>query len=297
MIEVSVIIPVYNREFELKRAIQSVLTQSIQNFEIIIVDDCSEINIEQIVADFSDPRLLYIRLEKKGNGNVCRNLGIKRAKGNFIAMLDSDDEWLEKHLETQIEAIKNQQVDGVFGSIIIDNGDTKKKVPSRSFYENETMANYLILGGLAQTSTHIYKAETVKTILWDESLYRNQDLDFCIRYSDQFNFIPVLHFTTIVHWKKGEKRNEHFESNMLFSKKHQSRFIPEAYHKFHRHIYLQIVHRKDVSNKIKHFFLINSTRYIKSCSLTDYFTTHAIGKNKLQKLFLRIKFSTQLLFS
>jgi glycosyltransferase involved in cell wall biosynthesis len=297
MIEVSVIIPVYNRDIELKRAIQSVLAQTIQNFEIIIVDDCSEINIKKIVADFLDSRLSYFRLDVKGNGNVCRNVGIKKAKGNYIAMLDSDDEWLKTHLETQIENLKTLEVDGVFGSIIIDNGDAKKYVPSRSFYENETMANYLLLGGLAQTSTHLYKSETVKSVLWDEALYRNQDLDFCIRYSDQFNFVPVLQFTTIIHWKKGEKRNEHLESNMHFSKKHQSRFTPEAYHKFHRHIYLQIVHRQDVSNNIKRFFLNNSTRYIKSCSLTDYFTTHAIGKNNLQKLFLRIKFSTKLLFS
>ena len=67
MVLVSIVIPVYNREFELKRAITSVLNQTEQNIEIIVVDDCSTIDIKKCITDFSDSRISYYRLPTKGN--------------------------------------------------------------------------------------------------------------------------------------------------------------------------------------------------------------------------------------
>lgn len=297
MISVSVVIPVYNREFELKRAITSVLNQTEQNIEIIVVDDCSTIDIKKIITEFSDPRISYYQLPVKGNGNVCRNLGVLNAKGKYIAMLDSDDEWFPEHLSKKIKCIKENNIDGVFGSFMLDDGTTKSNCYSRPFNKGESMANYLLLGGIAQTSTHFYKAECAKAILWDDTLFRNQDLDYSIRFAEAYSFFPSTDLTCVVHWKKGDQRNEHFESNIKFINKHKKSLSPQAYHIFHANLYLKIANRKDIDDKLKQHFLKESTRFINFCSMADYMTTHGLYKGSVGKLFLRLSYVFKVLVS
>ena len=297
MILVSVVIPVYNREFELQRAILSALNQTEQNIEIIVVDDCSTIDIKKITTDLADQRISYHKLPIKGNGNVCRNLGVLNAEGKYIAMLDSDDEWMPDHLTKKIKCLEEKNVDGVFGSFILDNGESKVNSFSRPFMKDELMANYLLLGGIAQTSTHFYKASCAKKILWDETLFRNQDLDYSIRFSETFKFLPSIDLTCIVHWKKGDQRNEHLESNIKFIEKHKKSFNPQAYQLFHSNIYLKIYNRMDIENKMKQHFLSESTRFIKFCSLADYLTTHGTGKSRIMNFFLRFEYMFKVLLS
>lgn len=103
---VSVIIPTYNRAHLLGRAIQSVLAQTYEDFEIIVVDDASTDVTEQVVKSFADDRINYIRHQKNKGGSSARNTGIKAAKGEFIAFLDSDDEWVPKKLEKEINRLQ-----------------------------------------------------------------------------------------------------------------------------------------------------------------------------------------------
>src|ERR1700740_3319071 len=119
---VSVVIPVHNREAELVRAIHSVMKQTMQDFEVLVVDDCSSIELKPTLEKLGDERIKYFRLPAKGNANVCRNKGIEEAKGKYVAMLDSDDEWQPIHLENKINTLEKKGVDGVFGSCVIDNG-------------------------------------------------------------------------------------------------------------------------------------------------------------------------------
>lgn len=87
---VSVIIPVYNSEKYVKETIESVLKQTYQNFEIIIVDDCSTDNSCQIIENIDDQRIQLIQLDKNSGVAVARNIAIENAKGQYIAFLDSD---------------------------------------------------------------------------------------------------------------------------------------------------------------------------------------------------------------
>ena len=92
--EVSIIIPVHNRIEELKRAINSIAAQTYRNFEIIIIDDLSDEPIEITSNDSHDDlHIKIIRLPKKGNANIARNKGIEESNGNYVAFLESDDEW------------------------------------------------------------------------------------------------------------------------------------------------------------------------------------------------------------
>ena len=95
----SVVVPIYNRAGVLAGAIRSVLAQTEQDFDIIIVDDGSADHPEKIVEGFADPRIRLVRKENGGGGSA-RNRGIDLARGRFIAFLDSDDVFLPHHLAT-----------------------------------------------------------------------------------------------------------------------------------------------------------------------------------------------------
>ena len=101
---VSVIIPVYNRSAYLPTAVKSVLNQTYKNFELIIVDDCSDDETYFSIMPFlKDSRLTYYFLKKNHGVSYARNFGIKKSKGELIAFLDSDDYWLPQKLEKQIK--------------------------------------------------------------------------------------------------------------------------------------------------------------------------------------------------
>jgi glycosyltransferase involved in cell wall biosynthesis len=103
---ISVIIPTHNRADLLPRAIGSVLSQSYKNLECIVVDDASADNGEAVVDQLDDDRLVYLRHETNRGASAARNTGIAQAKGEMIAFLDDDDEWLPSKLEKQVSLLK-----------------------------------------------------------------------------------------------------------------------------------------------------------------------------------------------
>lgn len=99
---VSVILPTYNRGYVLKRAVDSVLAQTYSNLELIVIDDGSTDNTQELLASYSDPRLKVVVPGKNGGPAAARNRGLEVARGDFIAFQDSDDEWLLEKLERQL---------------------------------------------------------------------------------------------------------------------------------------------------------------------------------------------------
>lgn len=99
---VSVIIPTYNRESTIGLAIQSVLDQTFADFEVLVIDDGSTDSTESVVRAFGDPRLAYLRQRHSGLPAVARNTGLRRARGEYVAFLDSDDLWLRDKLAVQV---------------------------------------------------------------------------------------------------------------------------------------------------------------------------------------------------
>lgn len=110
---ISVIVPTYNRKTILPRAIDSIFAQTYQDFEIIVVDDGSDDGTEAYIEKtYTDPRIRYERLEKNSGVHVARNKGLKLAWGEYIILLDSDDELLCDALEKGIDAIKRDPMIG-----------------------------------------------------------------------------------------------------------------------------------------------------------------------------------------
>lgn len=108
---VSVIIPTFNRANLVGRAIRSVLNQTFQDFEIIVVDDGSKDNTEQVVKGFKDSRMVYVKHRQNRGVSVARNTGLKLATGKYMAFLDSDDEYVPEKLETNICELKHSSCD------------------------------------------------------------------------------------------------------------------------------------------------------------------------------------------
>jgi len=111
---VSVIIPLYNKEHYIESTIQSVLQQTINDFEIIIIDDGSTDNSAQKSKASNDSRIRYYYQENKGVSSA-RNFGIKVSKGDYITFLDADDTWRSGFLEVMIELAKQYPQESVFG--------------------------------------------------------------------------------------------------------------------------------------------------------------------------------------
>ena len=103
---VSVIVPTYNRSGMLKRAVASVLGQTHQHFEIIIIADGCNDDTKSVIEQFEDKRIRSIIVHENVGGAQARNIGIDAAKGNYIAFLDDDDEWVSEKVSKQIEAFQ-----------------------------------------------------------------------------------------------------------------------------------------------------------------------------------------------
>ncbi len=123
---VSIITPSYKSEKFISKTIESVLNQTYKNWEMIIIDDCSPDNSNKIIEKYikEDNRIKLIKLSKNSGPAVARNVGIKEAKGRFIAFLDSDDIWLPEKLEKQISFMEQKNLPMTYSSYyIIDEED------------------------------------------------------------------------------------------------------------------------------------------------------------------------------
>ena len=110
---ISVVIPTRNRYALLDRAVKSVLIQTFSDFEILIVDDASSDETRNIIEKNKDERIRYIPLKKKSGGSKARNIGIENSKGEYVAFLDDDDEWLPEKLKKQVECFNTNTQIGI----------------------------------------------------------------------------------------------------------------------------------------------------------------------------------------
>jgi len=193
MLKVSVIIPTCNRPDLLPRAIKSVLSQIYQDFEIIVVDDGDKRSAENVVRQFNDERIKYIKHVERKGGAAARNTGIKAAQGEFIAFLDDDDEWLPKKLEIQMRQFENtpNDVGFCFSAIININADGEKasEVP-------DGIGNYLELSlrrfkGFMTSTLIIKKYVFDKAGFFDEMFPSHQEPDLIIRIAKNFKGLGV----------------------------------------------------------------------------------------------------------
>ncbi|RDZ42289.1 glycosyltransferase family 2 protein [Haloferax sp. Atlit-10N] len=195
---VSVIIPTYNRADDIPRAIDSALDQTLSDVEVIVVDDASTDDTASVVTAYDDPRVNYLVHETNQGGSAARNTGIEVATGDYVALLDSDDEWAQTKLERQVETLERRSDEWVAaycGTVILDDADANPLVErvksvlgthdSREGAEGgEELIKEILMENLHTSagSTLVVESEVVERIGgFDESFDRYQDTEFLIR--------------------------------------------------------------------------------------------------------------------
>lgn len=186
---ISVIIPVYNREKTIERAIRSVLNQTYRDLELIVVDDGSSDKTMEIVESIKDERLIPYRLKKNSGACVARNKGIELARGEYIAFQDSDDEWLPEKAENQLKVMKanNAMISFCQFKRHDEKGESVFPNIAAGFISREK----LLRESIVSTQTIIGKRECFSQIKFDPQMPRMQDYDICIRLSEKYNFYFV----------------------------------------------------------------------------------------------------------
>ena len=232
---VSVIIPTYNRAYLIGRSITSILSQTYKHFEIIVVDDASQDNTEEIVEAFDDPRISFIRHDENSGGAAARNTGIRAVQGEYVAFLDSDDEWLPEKLELQINKLRLLPEDYglVYTPILVV--DAGLKFTRRAdFVCHRGDVSKQLAGGWCPsiTSSVLMRTAHVKRIGgFDERFPSFQDYDFWMSLSVNCKFDYVNEYLTIVHHHAGPRVAVDYEPRLkgldLFFNKWEERITDE----------------------------------------------------------------------
>jgi glycosyltransferase involved in cell wall biosynthesis len=194
---VSVIIPTCRRPHMLGRALDSVLRQTFQDFEVLVVDDAADGSAEPVVSMRPNPAIHYIRHSARRGASAARNTGIDRSTGYYIAFLDDDDEWDPDKLRKQVERFAESEVDpGVVyaGSMKVSErtGETLSVSPPRPLRNGHV--DFLRSTRFGTSVPLIRRACFDRVGLFDEDLPGTQDRDMWIRLAREFrfDFVPEI---------------------------------------------------------------------------------------------------------
>ena len=170
--KVSIITPFFNSEKYIRQTIESVLSQTFSDWEMILIDDGSEDSSLDIINEYSSRDDRFVVIENGSNQGVAisRNNGIKAVRGEYIAFLDSDDIWRENKLEKQISLAEKTGADIVYCSYGMIDGDSRKSfddfiVPERTDFE------MMLIKSVISCSTALIKAEIMKNHLFQTNYF------------------------------------------------------------------------------------------------------------------------------
>jgi glycosyltransferase involved in cell wall biosynthesis len=240
---VSVILPVYNRGHLLQRVVTSVLSQSHDNLELIIVDDASSDDTEERVAALADPRLRYIRHSHNQGASVARNTGIEVARGEYIAFMDDDDEWVGHKLAAQLAVFVHSELPelGIVtcGHYMMSSGERGTLwIPTQRGWVFETLLLQKRIG--CRPPSLLIRSSVLRDhrIRFDPNLPARQDWDFVAQVSRkcQLDFVPEP--LVLVHQHPGERvwtPDRAIRAGKYLHEKYREEFLqrPEAHNKFH----------------------------------------------------------------
>lgn len=185
MIEVSIIIPVFNSSSTIPETLNSLLNQTFQNWEAICVDDGSTDGSVDIIKDYCkrDSRINFIQRDnQEKGGSVCRNIGGNAAKGKYLIFLDSDDVLASWCIEERVEVIKGGEYDMVVFPIGYFTKNPSEYTTTRNLYSKSHLCRFISGSPTWQTMQPIYRIEVFKKLDgFDIRFPRFQDVEFGVR--------------------------------------------------------------------------------------------------------------------
>jgi len=189
----------------LARAIDSVLTQTYSNIELLVVDDNvpgsdESKKVKNILCMYNDDRILYVGQDKHINGAVARNEGIMKAKGKIIAFLDDDDEWLPEKIEMQMKFLdRHPEIGGTTCLYsVYKNGIETRKCP---IYNSDSLQFKVLSRQISMyTSTFLCRKEIINCFGgFCRELHRNQDIQFFTDFLNHSKIEPITRFLVKLH--------------------------------------------------------------------------------------------------
>lgn len=223
----SVILPTFNRGHLLEDTIQGVLTQEFTNFELIIIDDASTDNTQEILRKLHDPRMLSIINPKNLERSASRNLGIDCAKGQYICFCDSDDHWKKNHLSTLYKTIETNP-SAIFISTLcryIENGKATDELSWNQGHKAIENCRDLIFYNEPPPSSSCYQKQAAPDLRFNPSLTVNEDVDFFCRLvnkTDSLRSICLVESVTVsffIHNQNTRAQYNDFIARELSTKK------------------------------------------------------------------------------
>jgi glycosyltransferase involved in cell wall biosynthesis len=211
---ISIIIPTYNREMLITKALDSIFAQTFSDYEILIVDDASTDRTKDIIDQINSSKIKYFRLEKNSGQCIARNYGIKRAAGKYIAFLDSDDEWLPEKLSSQMECFErgSSELGAVYGYLYQKYVTFNKMSLVEGNYFRGNIHDKFLEGFCPPTpSLFLVKKDALESVnYFDEHLLTFVDLDLWIRVSEKYSFDYVEKPVIIKYEQIGEQYVNNF---------------------------------------------------------------------------------------
>ena len=232
--KVSVIIPTHNRPHFLARAVDSVLSQTYADIEVVVVDDNmpgtpARVQTEDVMRQYrDDPRVLYVLGDRPLGGGPARNLGIREAHGEYVTFLDDDDRYLPEKVETQLRFTIEHDLQMSFTDVYLCDGSGRLVEYRRHSYvtdwsETELLRQH-ILHSLGPTSTFLARRDVVLEAGGFEDVSMGQDFMFMwrmIRHGVRIGYLPVSYIVQYLH--DGERisvgRNKFDGENRLYELK------------------------------------------------------------------------------
>ena len=213
----SVVIPTYNHEVFLEKAVKSVLNQTFSDYEIIIIDNYSNDNTENLIKNLNNKNIKFIKNRNHGIIAKSRNIGIEQSKSEWIAFLDSDDIWRQEKLKVLFNFIKKHNNYDVIcnNELWVYKNNNKTKVSKYGPYKNNFYKNLLKYGSCISTSASLVR----KKYLLDNKIFFNEeksfapyeDYDFWMRIAKnngKFKFLKEVLGEHLFHQESWSEKNK-----------------------------------------------------------------------------------------
>jgi len=303
----TVIIPLYNKEKHIKRAIQSVLTQTYQKFELIIVDDGSTDSGVKIVREIHDERLKVIQKENEGVSSA-RNKGIENATYDYIAFLDADDSWYSNFLLSIYEMIQSYPKAGAYCTAYefikedeIKNASFNVEIKQGTYevvdYFRGALKNPLI----SASSVVINKNAFNELGLFSEELTRGEDLEMWCRIALNYKVVFLNQILAKYYLNAENRSNRKLTFTMTFMSRAEE-ILENEQRKGNKSLYFEEYMISRIMPKVRYLINYNNlkearvilkkykhTKYSKKAWLKNYFLTFRII-NGLKRMLKSKKF-------
>lgn len=177
MPKISAVMPLYNTPFEyLSATVESILSQTFADFELIVIDDASSVEYSEFFEKFNDERIKYFKLEQNSGPGRARNEGVKKATGEYVALVDSDDISLPERFKLQAEFLdKNPEISILGTSFQFSN----RKNPALTIYGEKEIKNFLLFNSPLCNPTVMFRRED----LVSKNLFFNEKINFAEDYN------------------------------------------------------------------------------------------------------------------